>query len=252
MSSVPRGRWNVLDSITFITKGSVPTYIFCDIDVTWAENFRARLIEKGYRVTITAILLKAIGIAQRTHPLSRTNVLPWGRRVVLNDIVAGFTVERFIDSDPFVFFGSIESPDTKPIEEIASELQAYAEKDIAELPQLVLEHRFTRMPWFFRRIILWLALRYPSIRLRYLGATFGLSSLGSLGVHAVTGPCVATSTFGVGAIEQRPVVRNGAVEICPMMTLTLSFDHRVMDGAPAARFLEDVRALLEGGLESYV
>ncbi|MBI4533422.1 MAG: 2-oxo acid dehydrogenase subunit E2 [Candidatus Melainabacteria bacterium] len=220
--------------------------------MTWSEKLKARFFEKGHKITVTAILLKAIGIAQRTHPLSRTSVLPWGRRVVLHNIVAGVTVERFIGSEPFVFFGSIDSPDTKAIEEIAGELQAYAAKDIADLPQLALEHRFTNMPWLVRRIILWLALLFPAIRLKYLGATFGLSSLGPLGVKAVTGPCVATSTFGVGAIERRPVVYDGAVEIRPMMTLTLSFDHRVMDGAPAARFLQDVCAFMEGGLEDYV
>jgi hypothetical protein len=37
-----------------------------------------------------------------------------------------------------------------------------------------------------------------------------------------------------------------------MMTLSLNFDHRMIDGAPAARFLQDIKALLEGGLESYL
>jgi pyruvate dehydrogenase E2 component (dihydrolipoamide acetyltransferase) len=47
-------------------------------------------------------------------------------------------------------------------------------------------------------------------------------------------------------------VRNGKIEIRPMMTITLNFDHRMIDGAPAARFLQDVKSLLEGGLEQYV
>lgn len=252
MSSLPRGRWNVLDSITFVTRGSVPTYLFCDIDLTWIEGLKARLLTEGHKITITAILLKAIGIAQRNHPLSRTCVLPWGRTVVLNHIVAGFTVERHVDLQPYVFFGLIDSPDTKPIEDIAKELSSYADKDISQVPQLAIEHQFSNMPWFLRRVILWLSLQYPQLRLRYLGATFGLSSLGHLGVTAVTGPCVSTSTFGVGTAEQRAVVRNGAITICPMLTLTLSFDHRVMDGAPAARFLHEVRVLLEGGLQEYV
>lgn len=230
----------------------MPTYLFCDIEMTWAESLRSRLLEQGHKVTVTAILLKAIAIAQRTHPLSRTCVLPWGRRVVFHNIIAGFTVERYIDSQPCVFFGKIDAPDTKPITDIAAELREYAEKDIADVPQLALEDRFNNMPWLVRRVILFLALRQPWLRLKCLGATFGLSSLGHMGVTAVTGPCVATSTFGVGAVEPRPVVRDGTVQVRQMLTLTLSFDHRVMDGAPAARFMQQVRSLLEGELESHI
>ncbi len=247
-----RGRWNVLDSITIVAKGTVPTYIFCDIDMSWAEDYRTRCLEQGYKVTITAILLKAIAIAQRTHPLSRTCVLPWGRRVVFHNIVAGFTVERYIDNQPCVFFGKIDSPDSKPITQIAAELREYAEKEIAEVFQLALEDRYANLPWLVRRVILYLALRQPWLRLKCLGATFGLSSLGHLGITAVTGPCVATSTFGVGALEARPAVYDGKIQIRPMLTLSLSFDHRVMDGAPAARFMRQVRVLLEGELESHV
>jgi pyruvate dehydrogenase E2 component (dihydrolipoamide acetyltransferase) len=85
-----------------------------------------------------------------------------------------------------------------------------------------------------------------------MGATFGLSSLGKLGVKALIPPCASTSTFGVGEVEQRPVVCDGKIVIRPMMTITLNFDHRMIDGAPAARFLQDIKALLEGGLEQYV
>ena len=71
-------------------------------------------------------------------------------------------------------------------------------------------------------------------------------------MKALVPPCVSTSTFGVGAVEQRAVVREGKIDIRPMMTLTLNFDHCIIDGAPAARFLNDVIALIEGGLESYL
>jgi hypothetical protein len=108
------------------------------------------------------------------------------------------------------------------------------------------------MPWLFRRFILWLGLRYPSVRLKYLGATFGMSSIGKWGAKALIPPCVSTSTFGIGEIEQRAVVRDGKIVVRPMMTITLNFDHRIIDGGPAARFVGDVKRLLEGGLENYM
>lgn len=251
-SKLPRLRWNILDMINIVGKDSVPTYFFQDIDMTWVEDLRANLAKHGMRVTATAFLLKAIAIAQRAHPDTRTAMLPFGRTVVFNDIVAGFTVERFIGSQPTLFFGAIKEPDTKSIAEISEELRAHAEQDLENVDHMDIQHKFTWMPWWFRRIILWVGLRYPEVRLKYLGATFGLSSLGKFGLKAIIPPCVSTSTFGVGAIEKRPVVRDGKIEIRKMMTLTLNFDHRIIDGAPAARFMNDVQNLLEGGLEKYL
>lgn len=253
LSSLSRLRWNILDMINIVGGNSVPTYFFQDVDMTWAEEMRATLAKNGIRITATALLLKAIAIAQRAHPDTRTALLPFGQTVVFNKIVAGFTVERFIGNQPCLFFGAIEQPDTKSITQISEELRAHAEADVNNVFHLKLQDKFTWMPWLLRRIILWVGLNMsPALRIKVLGATFGLSSLGKLGIKAMIPPCVSTSTFGIGSIEKRPVVRDGQIEIRKMMTLTLNFDHRIIDGAPAARFLNDVQKLLEGGLEKYL
>jgi pyruvate dehydrogenase E2 component (dihydrolipoamide acetyltransferase) len=223
-----------------------------DIDMTWVEELRAQLKNMGRKITITAIILKAIAIAQRSHPASRTAALPFGKRAILKKIVAGFTVERFIGSQPAVYFGEITEPDTKPLEQISKELRDYGESSLSNQPKLSIQESFNHTPWLFRQLVLWLGKCYPGFRLHHMGATFGLSSLGKLGVKALIPPCASTSTFGVGEVEQRPVVCDGKIVIRPMMTITLNFDHRMIDGAPAARFLQDIKALLEGGLEQYV
>ncbi|MGD9683841.1 MAG: 2-oxo acid dehydrogenase subunit E2 [Candidatus Obscuribacterales bacterium] len=252
IEEIARPRWNVLDLINIVNKGSVPTLLLCDVDMTWAENLRSQLKDQGVKTTVTAILLKAIAIAQRAHPESRTVRLPWGKEVTFGDIVAGFTCERLVGSQAAVFFGAIENADNKPLAEIARELKEYASSELKDVRQLNLQNRFNNMPWLFRRFILWAGTNFPAFRLRYMGATFGLSSLGKFGMRVLVPPCVTTSTFGVGEVEQRAVVRDGRIEIRPMMTIALNFDHRILDGAPAARFLQDVRRLLEGGLEGYV
>lgn len=251
-SRLPRLRWNLLDLINIVGADSVPTYLFQDIDMTWAEEFRTTMKKYGIQATATAFLLKAIAIAQRSHPDTRTAMLPFGRTVVFNNIVAGFTVERMIGEQPTLFFGAIEEPDTKSIAKISEELRSHAESELDKNFHMDLQHKFTRLPWFLRRLILWIGLRSPEMRLKCMGATFGLSSLGKFGLKAIIPPCVSTSTFGIGAIEKRPVVRDGRIEIRKMMTLTLNFDHRIIDGAPAARFLCDIKKLLEGGLEKYI
>jgi pyruvate dehydrogenase E2 component (dihydrolipoamide acetyltransferase) len=79
------------------------------------------------------------------------------------------------------------------------------------------------------------------------GGTFTISNLGMFGVQqfiAVLNPPQA-AILAVGAVEDRPVARGGEVVVLPVMTLTLTCDHRTVDGADGARFLEDVKAYLE-------
>jgi pyruvate dehydrogenase E2 component (dihydrolipoamide acetyltransferase) len=79
------------------------------------------------------------------------------------------------------------------------------------------------------------------------GGTFTISNLGMYGVEqfvAVLNP-PQVAILAVGAIEEEAVVVDGDLEIKPMMTLTLTCDHRAIDGAVAAEFLGTVRALLE-------
>lgn len=247
-----RRRWNILDLIQIVERGSVPTYLFAEINMTWAEKLRQDLASKGIRITPTALLLKAIAIAQRNHPATRSVLLPWGQTMIMNRIVAGFTVEKIADGDPAVYLGVIHNPDSKHLTEISRELREYGEKDIADVPQLALEERFNHMPWLLRRIILMIGLAVPSIRFRYMPATFGLTSIGKYGIKGVVPPCVGASTFGVGNVEQKAVVCEGKIEICPMMDLILNFDHRLIDGAPASRFLSDIQKLMEGQLADYM
>jgi len=79
------------------------------------------------------------------------------------------------------------------------------------------------------------------------GGTFTISNLGMFGIEqfiAVLNPPQA-AILAVGTTEQRAVVRDGRVEVRPMLTLTLTCDHRAIDGADGADFLRTVKELLE-------
>ncbi len=251
-SQLDRSRWNVVDLITILGKQAAPTTLFCDIDMTFVEALRKQFHAEDIQITETAILLKAIAIAQRDHPFSRSILLPFGRIATLENIAGGFTVERLVEGKPAVFFGTIDSPDTKSLEQIAFELKQFTSGKIDEHPQLSRQMKFSAMPWLLRKVVFFLSMFSAEIRLHAMKASFGLSSLGKYGVKAITGPCVCTSTFAVGTIEERPVVKKQTVVIRKMMTLSLLFDHRCMDGAVAARFLADVKGLLEGNLGIYL
>jgi pyruvate/2-oxoglutarate dehydrogenase complex dihydrolipoamide acyltransferase (E2) component len=79
------------------------------------------------------------------------------------------------------------------------------------------------------------------------GGTFSISNLGMTGIDWFTPvlnpPQVAI--LGISQIAQRPAVRNNSLVVAPLLTLTLVFDHRAIDGYPAALFLGDLKSLLE-------
>ena len=79
------------------------------------------------------------------------------------------------------------------------------------------------------------------------GGTFTLSNLGSLGIDHFT-PIInppQVAILGVGRIREAPLFRKGKVRIRKLMGLALTCDHRIVDGGPAARFLQDLCALIE-------
>ncbi len=81
----------------------------------------------------------------------------------------------------------------------------------------------------------------------YQGSTFTISNLGMFDVDdfvAIVNPPEG-AILAVGSIVERPVVRNGKIRIGHTMKMTLSADHRIIDGAVAARFLQDLKKLLE-------
>jgi pyruvate dehydrogenase E2 component (dihydrolipoamide acetyltransferase) len=79
------------------------------------------------------------------------------------------------------------------------------------------------------------------------GGTFTLTNLGMYEVDFFT-PIInppEAAILGVGRIVERPVAVKGRIEIRPIMMLSLSYDHRVVDGAPAADFLREVKSHIE-------
>jgi pyruvate dehydrogenase E2 component (dihydrolipoamide acetyltransferase) len=83
------------------------------------------------------------------------------------------------------------------------------------------------------------------------GGTFTISNLGTFGVDAfqaiVNAPQAAI--LAIGRILERPVALHGALAVRPSLTLTVTFDHRVVDGARGAEFLDTLAALVEAPAE---
>jgi len=249
---IERARWNVLDLLNWISRKAVTAQMFCEIDTSQAEALLSTLSENGEKITITALLLKAISIAQLDCPESRSYRLPWGLKVVRSQPVAGFTVERLVDGRPAVFFASIANAHTKSLEEIAREISAYGRNDIDSVTQLAKEHLLSKVPWLLRQFYIAIGLNVPALRHVINPATFGLTSLGKFGMGAPCAPNVTTTIFGIGSMEPKVVARDNKVEVRNMMEVALSADLRILGFYKAAYLLQDIKTLVESGLAAHL
>jgi pyruvate dehydrogenase E2 component (dihydrolipoamide acetyltransferase) len=199
--------------------GPVPTfYLTVDIDMTRVIEARARinsiLEADGLKVSINDLVLKAVAGALRRHPECNAQ---WQEGFVRRFNAVHLGVAVAIDEG--LITPVVRNAHAKGVAQISAEVRELAGR--ARERKLVPEE--------------------------YTGATFSVSNLGMLGIHeftAIINPPEA-GILAIGAMEETPVVIDGAVVVRPRMRITMSCDHRVIDGATGARFLQTLRAMLE-------
>lgn len=199
------------------SKQTIPHfYATVSADVTAALERRDRLQrETGADISVTDLILKATALALRAFP-AMNGRLQADQIVWLDDVNIGMAVMR----DDGVMVPVLTRVDRLGLEDIARR-SAEAAAAARSGRQAGLEP-----------------------------ACFTVSNLGMLGVDsftAIINPPEA-GILAVGRIEKRPVVKNDEVCIRSMLTLTLSVDHRIVDGALAAKFIAQIRHHLENPL----
>jgi pyruvate/2-oxoglutarate dehydrogenase complex dihydrolipoamide acyltransferase (E2) component len=105
-----------------------------------------------------------------------------------------------------------------------------------------------RLPWPLGTLAFRAGMRSLRRRPELMG-TVSVSSLGHRPVDGFHSHGGTTITIGLGQVARRPTVRDGRLDSAPLMRLSLSFDHRVIDGALAADVLTDLKEALEGPWE---
>jgi pyruvate/2-oxoglutarate dehydrogenase complex dihydrolipoamide acyltransferase (E2) component len=166
------------------------------------------------RLTLTPLFIRAAALALRAHP--RLNALVTEQGVEQMDAIH---IALAVSLEDGLLTPVIRDADTRSVADLA-----------AEAARLAALARAGTLP--------------PSA---LQGGTFTVSNLGAAGIDWFTPvlnpPQVAI--LGVARVVERPVVRGGQLAVAPCTTLTLVFDHRAIDGDPAARFLATLRDLLE-------
>jgi pyruvate dehydrogenase E2 component (dihydrolipoamide acetyltransferase) len=195
----------------------VPAFqLTVSVDMTHANTLvaRARELDPDVRVTVTDLLARVCARALMRHP-------------EVNVQYAGESLLRFPSANVGI---AVAAPQGLVVPVIRSVERLSLEEVARRRGELVDRARDG-------------ALQIPDIE----GGTFTISNLGMFGVEqfsAVLNPPQA-AILAVGATVDRPVAVDGEVVVRPMMTVTLTVDHRAVDGAPAADFLRTVKTFLE-------
>jgi pyruvate dehydrogenase E2 component (dihydrolipoamide acetyltransferase) len=194
--------------------------IWEDADITDLEQVRAKeqkVAEKrGVKLTYLPFLIKAVIPALKAHPYFNASLDEAAEAIILKKY---FNIGIAVDTTDGLIVFVIKSADQKNMLDLAREIAALAEKA-----------------------------RLRKIDLHDLkGSTFTVTNYGivgaSYGTPIINHPEVAI--VGLGKVEDRPVVRNGEIVVRKIMPLSLAFDHRVIDGVEAGRFLGIVIQHLE-------
>ncbi|MCU0770164.1 MAG: 2-oxo acid dehydrogenase subunit E2 [Verrucomicrobia bacterium] len=210
--------WNAIPHVTQ----------FEEADITDLLVLRKKHVEayeaKGARLTVTSMLLKAVVDTLRKHPIFNCSLDEAAQQIVYKEY---FHIGIAVDTDNGLIVPVIRDADKKTVFQLSKELEDLAAK--------ARDRKVTGE--------------------ELKGGTFTISNQGGIGgahfTPIVNKPEVAILGLGKGALK--PAVRNGKVEPRTLLPLAISYDHRVIDGANAARFavdlVEGIQGISEAGLE---
>jgi pyruvate dehydrogenase E2 component (dihydrolipoamide acetyltransferase) len=202
------------------SSGPVPTFFLTsEYDATRASELRTQLAEMGdqYKASFNDIVIKAVALALAEHPEVNAH---W-----LNDKIRQFNrihVAMAVAVEDGLITPVLFDADRLSLWEISAKARDLAKR--ARERKLMPEE--------------------------YTGATFTVSNLGMFGIDqftAIINPPEA-GILAIGGVEEKPVVVNGALEVRQRMRVTMSCDHRAVDGATGAKFLQTVRRYMENPL----
>jgi pyruvate/2-oxoglutarate dehydrogenase complex dihydrolipoamide acyltransferase (E2) component len=171
----------------------------------------------------------------------------WRNRLILfDDVDISLPVERSEAGQPVVLQTVIRAANRKTVRQIHQEIRDLQTKELAATTWGARLRWYVLIPAFIRRGFFRIAARMPSTLKRFNGTVL-VTSVGMYGKTAGWGIPLPghTLTVTIGGIEEKPILRDGKFEAREHLCLTVSFDHDIVDGAPAARFIRRLQQLLE-------
>jgi pyruvate/2-oxoglutarate dehydrogenase complex dihydrolipoamide acyltransferase (E2) component len=226
-------------------------HFLLEVDVTRARQYmREHKATTGEALSFTAFLIACLGKAVDEH--KAVHAYRKGRKqlVLFEDVDVETQIEREAAGQVQNITYIIRAANRKTFREIHHEIRAAQVADVAQALE-----RFNALEWllflpsFLSSSFLSWVLRYPRILKRY-GGTVGSAAVGMFEDGAGWAIPIGhpqSLMMTVGSIGLKPGVVDGSIAIREYLSLTMSFDHEMINGAPAARFIRRLRELIERG-----
>jgi len=244
----PKIRQPVVDSLAQ-AKHMSAVHSLLEVDVTEVRKLVREFRNKiGEPLSFTSFLTFCLARAVDENKI--VQAYRSGSKLIIYDQVdISVVIEREIsDEKAPIFPHVIKAANQKTLTEIHNEIRAAQGEDRNLSRTMPWINRYYYLPGFIRSLLWKRWLGSPAWRKRLTG-TVGISAVGMFGKGTGWWIPVPTYTLSitVGGISEKRGVVNGEKEIREWLSITASFDHNIVDGAPAARFSQRLKELIESG-----
>jgi len=219
-----------------------------EMDVTRARQaIRDHKVRTGESLSFTAFVMACLGSAvdQNKHMHAYRN---WRNQLIIFDEVDVSTLfEVEVDGHKMIRPHIIRAANKKNYRDLHAEMRLF-QADHAGSREAKFIRWFVLLPGLIRRLFYGFLFKNPHMLKEYFGTVL-LTAMGMFGSGAGWGIPVTNHTLQVtlGGIAEKPGVIDGRIEVREYMSVTISFDHDLIDGAPAARFIQQLKELIESG-----
>ncbi|MCT1513178.1 MULTISPECIES: 2-oxo acid dehydrogenase subunit E2 [Staphylococcus] len=248
-SQFPKYRYQTLHFLNE-TKNIKPIYISTDVDATNLQKIKENF-EKP--ISNTSIIVYCISQVLKNHPeanASFINSLLSPKIVYYKKMIAKFNIDQKVNNKRFVTSGTIPDSSTKSIEEIQNYVYSYKKAQFNVSPKFKGIRTLQKLPFPIGKIIFKILMKNPKKRAELQG-TFSVTSLGHNPIKNFFPITATTLTFGVGNIENKAFKVDNEILNKSILTLNLTFDHRVIDGGIASDILSEIKIYIEEMGNSY-
>jgi pyruvate/2-oxoglutarate dehydrogenase complex dihydrolipoamide acyltransferase (E2) component len=221
-----------------------------EVDVTRARAFlREYKAITGESLSFTAFLIACVAKAVEEHKAVQAYRKGSKRLILFEDVDVMTYIERDVAGQTHIMPYIIRAANRKTFREIHHEIRAAQVQDVAKAWEGL---KVLHWPWLLLLpaflLMVWMGERSPQVWKKYRG-TVGLTTVGMFGQGAGWGiPLPSHSLWiTVGGIGEKSGVVDGHSAMREYLSLTISFDHDIIDGAPAARFTQRLKDLIESG-----
>lgn len=218
-----------------------------EFDVTAArEIMRQQKADTGNPLSFSAFILaclgKAVEMNKRMHAYRN-----WRNQlIVFDEVDVNMLFEVDVAGKKTIRPHILRGINKKSVREIHEEIRAFQQQHASSRESTFIDG-FVRLPGVVRRLFLWALFKNPQMIKDYYG-TVMVTSIGMFGSGGGWGIPVPNHTLQLtlGGISEKPGVVQHRVAVREYLSVTVSFDHDVVDGAPAARFTQRLKELIEG------